>query len=62
MIAWMSPVSSDPMAKLRELDQQARGERVYDEADECQACKKARVDSGDETALCPTHLADVMGF
>ena len=53
---------TDPMEKLRELDQAARGERVYDEAAECQACVQARVLSEDETALCDTHLAEAMGF
>ena len=61
-VAWTSPVGADPMEKLQQLDQQARGERVYDEADECQACLKARAESGDQTALCETHLADAMGF
>lgn len=61
-VSWMSPVGNDPMEKLRQLDQQARDERVYDESGECAACRTARADSGDDTALCQTHLADAMGF
>ena len=61
-VAWTSAAKVDPMQKLRELDQEARGERVYDESTECQACIVVRVSSGDDTALCETHLADAMGF
>jgi len=61
-VAWTSPVGRDPMEKLQELDQEARDERVYGEAEQCQACTKARVESDDETALCDTHLAEAMGF
>lgn len=59
--AWKT-VQSDPMQRLRELDQQARGERVFDEAQECAACRAAREETGDESALCETHLAEAMGF
>lgn len=61
-VSWMTPTKVDPMDKLRELDQEARGKRVYGEADECAACTAARVESGDETTLCATHLAEAMGF
>lgn len=61
-ISWTSPVGNDPMEKLQALDQQARGDRVYGEADECQACLQARAENDDDTALCETHLADAMGF
>ena len=61
-VSWTSPVKNDPMQKLRELDQKARDERVYSESDGCGACATARAESGDDTALCQTHLADAMGF
>lgn len=55
-------IAKDPMEKLRELDQELRGERVYGESDECAACVKAREEAGDDTALCAEHLAEAMGF
>lgn len=59
--AWAA-VAKDPAQKLRELDQELRGARVYGESDECPACVKAREAAGDETALCDEHLAEAMGF
>lgn len=60
--SWTAPAGRDPMEKLQELDQQARDERVYGEAQECAACVQARAATGDETALCDAHLAEAMGF
>ena len=60
--AWSAPTSVDPMQKLRELDQQVRDARVFNEAEECAACVDARTSTGDETALCDDHLAEAMGF
>lgn len=60
--AWAAPPKSDPMQRLRELDQEARGERVFDEATACADCVAARAESGDETVLCERHLAEAMGF
>ena len=60
--AWSAPLSSDPMAKLMELNQQARDQRVFGESEACEACVATRAQTGDETALCDTHLAEVMGF
>ena len=61
-VSWTAPVSNDPMEKLMALDQQARDQRVYGESEECQACLTARAEADDDTALCETHLAEVMGF
>jgi len=59
--AW-KPLPSDPMEKLRELDQQTRDARVYAETNQCEACRALRESTADETALCETHLAEAMGF
>ena len=51
-----------PMEALQRLDQELANDRVYGESDACQACTKAREESGDETALCDEHFAEAMGF
>ena len=51
-----------PLEKLMELDQQTRDEATYQEAVACADCASVREDTGDETALCERHLAEVMGF
>lgn len=53
---------TDPLEKLRDLDQEIRGNQVYGESGVCGACVKAREAEGDETALCDEHLAKAMGF
>ena len=39
-----------------------RADQLESQAEQCEACAKARRDTGDETALCQEHLAKVMGF
>ncbi len=60
--AWAPPTGNDPMEKLMKLDQEVRDDRVFGEAAVCEACSAERASTGDETALCATHLAEVMGF
>lgn len=55
-------VAKDPLEKLRELDAAERPERVYKETEACDSCMEQREVSGDETALCQTHLAQAMGL
>lgn len=53
---------TDPRQRLRELDQQMRGHRVYEETTRCEACAQQRQTQDDDTALCDEHLAAAMGF
>lgn len=59
--AWQA-LQRDPQERLRELDQRERDARVYADATGCEQCDALRAESGDETALCPDHLAEAMGF
>lgn len=43
--------------RIAESLQNARNEDVYAAAQHCAACQMAIQNSGDDTALCPTHLA-----
>lgn len=52
--------SEAPADALRRLDQEARNEDIY--ATECEACRQARDEASDPTALCEAHLAEAMGF
>ena len=47
---------------LAHLEQKMRDHRVYQEADACADCTSLRSDTGDDTALCQTHMAQAMGF
>jgi|GEM_PF-811601 len=54
--------SASPEDALRELEQTFRGNRAFSQSAECEDCLKIRTQSGDDTALCETHLAAAMGF
>ncbi len=54
--------SSDPREGLRQLEQQMRGNQVYEKTQNCRDCTRARRESADETALCSEHLAQAMGL
>lgn len=51
-----------PAEQLRELEQSERTESSYCDAAECEACREEQQETGDETALCPKHLSEAMGF
>ena len=53
---------ASPKEALRDLAQAERTATAYSEENTCQACEAAREKSSDETALCETHLAKLMGF
>jgi hypothetical protein len=38
-----------------------RVEETFPDAEQCEACKKARADSGDPTFLCDEHLRRIYG-
>lgn len=48
--------------ELQRLGDGERANQVEGQAEQCEACAKARQELGDETALCQQHLAKVMGF
>lgn len=48
--------------KMRDFEQQLQSNQVFSESEQCQDCLDARSTSGDDTALCDTHLAAAMGF
>ena len=50
----------DPAQLMRQLDQESANAQVYTQ--ECDACLEERSRAGDDTALCPEHLAQAMGF
>ncbi len=54
------PVGRSDEERLREAQQAARNEDLY--AVVCAACGEARRHSGDDTALCPEHLARALGL
>lgn len=56
--------SEDPREAMRRLNQARKNDEIYAQQEQscCEACAQARADSDDETALCPTHLAEAMGF
>ncbi len=56
------PVGRSDEERLSEAQQAARNEDTYQEAAACTACTEARQKSGDETALCPEHLARALGL
>lgn len=60
-VAWTLQ-KKDPMERLMELDQEARNEDVFGEAEVCESCLRARRKTEDESALCEEHLAEAMGF
>ena len=47
---------------LRDLDRQRDTEAAFAASDGCEGCVLAQEESGDSSALCPTHLASAMGF
>ena len=47
---------------LRKLDQQERTDATFASAAACPDCAEAAATSGQEDALCQTHLAEAMGF
>lgn len=49
-------------ASLRELEQRFLGNQAFSSADDCAECGAIRQESGDQTALCDTHLGAAMGF
>ncbi|MEO1273198.1 MAG: hypothetical protein AAFX99_34355 [Myxococcota bacterium] len=51
-----------PQEQLRALDQESRNAQTYTETEVCPACLTQRQTSGDETALCETHLQEALGF
>ena len=53
-----------PQEQLRQLNQDIRTDSIYEpqKKSPCPECSKIRESSADETALCETHLKDVMGF
>ncbi len=53
-------VSEDPRDAMRRLNQAQKNEEVYQK--QCDACLQAQQQAGDDTALCPEHLAEAMGF
>jgi hypothetical protein len=53
---------ADPFEQLMALDQQSRDEKAFTQALVCADCLQTREKSGDESALCETHLAEAMGF
>ena len=55
-------VKTTAEASLRRLDQEARSEKVFAEADACPECQEQRDQLGDPSALCADHLASAMGF
>lgn len=61
-VSWGTGGVATPMEKLQQLDQEARGDRVYGASEECPDCVAVRQKSGDDTALCEAHLAEAMGF
>lgn len=48
--------------RVEEAKQSLRIEETMPEADRCPACAETRRASKDPTALCPPHLARVMGL
>jgi len=52
----------DPLERLRDLGQAERTASSFSAAAECKACKAEVLGSGRDDALCPTHLAEAMGF
>lgn len=48
--------------KMRDFEQQLQSNQVFSQSQECSHCQEARQKSGDETALCDSHLAEAMGF
>ena len=52
----------DPLEALRKLDQQERTDATFASAAACPDCAEAAATSGQEDALCQTHLAEAMGF
>lgn len=51
-----------PEDQLRTLGDESRRDRVYDGTAECAECASERKTTGDETALCETHLMEAMGL
>lgn len=54
--------STSPEEQLAKLRDDAKRSESYSRADECEACRKERAESGDETALCEPHLMAAMGL
>ena len=52
----------DPLDRLRDLNQQERPEASFAAASQCPDCQSEAAKTGRADALCPTHLAEVMGF
>ena len=52
----------DPLERLRDLSQQERTEASFEAASQCAECQSEAAKTGRADALCPTHLAEVMGF
>lgn len=48
--------------RQRAMGQQLRTEDTYAAAGACGACRAAQSQSGDPSALCPSHLARAMGL
>lgn len=57
-------VRQRPIADERVLQGLAaeRADRVFGEAGACSACQQARVEAGQDDALCDDHLADALGM
>ena len=55
------PVGRSDEERLREAQQGARNEDVYEAAAACPACQAERARAGDATALCPDHLRRALG-
>ena len=48
--------------QLDNLGQSKRTEKTYTEGKVCVDCSAAREKSSDDTALCPAHFSELMGF
>lgn len=48
--------------KMRNFEQQLQSNQAFSQSEECQECLQLRQKSGDDTALCDSHLAAAMGF
>ena len=57
-----SPERESVEQQLEKLGQSERTEQAYGEGETCPKCVEARQNTNDDTALCPAHYAELMGF
>jgi len=57
-----SPERESVEQQLEKLGQSERTEQAYSKEKTCSKCIEARQNTNDDTALCPAHYSELIGF